>query len=40
MHQALITVVNEFDRVFDGEDVLSPRVIDVIEKRCKRGCFA
>ena len=37
MHQALVAFVNEFDRIFDREDVLAAGVIDVIEQR-GQGC--
>ena len=40
VHQALVALVHELDRVLDGEDVFAARVIDVIEQSRQGGGFA
>ena len=40
MHQALIALVNEFDRILDREDVFRAAVVDVIQQCRQGGGFA
>ena len=40
MHQALIALVHEFDRILDREDVFRPAVVDVIQQGRQGGGFA
>ena len=40
VHQAAIAFVNKLDRIFDGEDVFGPAVVDVIQQCGQGGCLA
>ena len=36
VEQALLIVVDELDRVFDGDDVIGARLVDVVDHRAER----
>ena len=40
IHHAVLVHVHEFDRILDGEDVIVPFGVDLVDHRCQRGGLA